>query len=83
MPTPQTVTVCEVKHNSLAGDIEEMKAASIASENKRTTDLDKIYNKIDKWGDRLPTWGVMLMTAGGGLIGLLTSALGFVIKAKF
>lgn len=79
----QSVIVCEVKHGSLAGDIEEMKAAAITSEQNRKDDLKNIYKKIDKWGDRLPTWGVILMTAGGGVIGLLTSTIGFLIKAKF
>ena len=82
MGEAQSVEVCEVKHGSLAGDIQDMKEAGIISEKKRSDDLDKIYKKIDRWGDRLPTWGVFLMTAGGGLIGLLTSTIGFLLKAR-
>lgn len=94
MAGSQTVLVCEVKHDALTEDIKEMKAASLVSEKKRSDDLDKIYKRIDSvgdkidkkintWGGRLPTWGVMLMTAGGGLIGILVTIVGFLLKIKF
>ena len=78
----QPVQVCEVKHGSLESDIREIKAASIISDKNRKDDLKNIYGKIDKWGDRLPTWGVFLMTAGSGLIGILVTVIGFMVKAN-
>lgn len=72
----QPKAVCDERHGSLDSIIESLQRNHAAAELERKNDLEKIYKKLDEFGQRLPNWAVFAMTAGGGMIGMMAAALG-------
>lgn len=64
--------MCDTKHGNLEDAIKSLQVAHIKFESERKEDLDKIYAKLEKFGDRLPVWATMLigflmMICGGAI----------------
>lgn len=73
MSEPQTLLMCDEKHGALKEQVDRLIIALEKAETNRIIDLEKIYKKLDEFGQRLPTWAVALAATGSMVIGILAT----------
>lgn len=68
----QSVEMCDVKRGNLEIMVESLAANHKQAEEERKRDLDKIYTKLEEYGNRLPNWATLLI---GGLASVAGAAI--------
>lgn len=67
------LAVCDERTDALRADVDRLTAAQEKSDAKRESDLEKIYKKLDEFGNRLPTWVFAMAAVGSLIIGILAT----------